>query len=310
MRFCMDWRSINFDWNRARAFMVTAEEGSFSAAARALETTQPTVGRQVAALEAELQVALFERVGHSLSVTPTGLALLEHVRAMSQAATRFSLAAAGKSQSIDGDICITASEVISAYILPPIIADIRRLHPGITVEIIASNAPADLRRREADIAIRSFRPTQPELIARKVPTAQQARLYATPEYLASIGNPSTAAELATADFLGFDRTEALAKGLQAMGLPVTMENFTLLSESHLVQWELAKAGAGICIMVSELGDAEPAVVPVLADLAPIDVPMWLTTHREVNTSRRVRVVFDLLFDALSGAGQQASAPSD
>ncbi|MEQ8698792.1 MAG: LysR family transcriptional regulator, partial [Bauldia litoralis] len=82
----MDWRSVIFDWNRARAFLVTAEEGSLSAAARALGMTQPTLGRQVDALEAELGVVLFERVGRGLTLTPSGLDLLDHVRAMGEAA--------------------------------------------------------------------------------------------------------------------------------------------------------------------------------------------------------------------------------
>ena len=110
MRFRMDWRSVNFDWNRARAFLVTAEEGSLSAAARALGMAQPTLGRQVDALEDELGVVLFARVGRGLTLTPSGLELLDHVRAMGEAATRVSLAAAGQSQSIEGTSCISASE--------------------------------------------------------------------------------------------------------------------------------------------------------------------------------------------------------
>jgi len=78
----MDWRSVKFDWNRARAFLVTAEEGSLSAAARALGMAQPTLGRQVDALEEELGVVLFERVGRGFTLTPSGLELLDHVRAM------------------------------------------------------------------------------------------------------------------------------------------------------------------------------------------------------------------------------------
>ena len=163
----MNWKSMKFDWNRARAFLVTAEEGSLSAAARALEMTQPTLGRQVSALEQELGVALFERAGRGLVLTPSGLELVDHVRAMGEAANRVSLTASGQSQTIEGSICITASEIHAAYLLPPIIAKLRRAQPGIKVEIIASNAASDLRRREADIAIRSFRPTQPELIAKK-----------------------------------------------------------------------------------------------------------------------------------------------
>src|SRR3954469_6707929 len=100
MRICMDWRWVRFDWNQARAFLVTAEEGSLSAAARALGMTQPTLGRQVVALEEELGVGLFERAGRRLAPTPPGLHLLEHARAMGAAANRVSFAASGQSQSV------------------------------------------------------------------------------------------------------------------------------------------------------------------------------------------------------------------
>ncbi|WP_292952091.1 LysR family transcriptional regulator, partial [Neptuniibacter sp. UBA847] len=182
----MGWRSIDFDWNRARAFLVTAEEGSLSAAARALGMTQPTLGRQVSALEAELGVALFERGNRGLELTPSGLELLEYVRKMGDAASGFSLSAKGHSDSIEGDICISATEAMAVYQLPAVIRELRCAYPGINVEVIATNSTSDLKRREADIAIRAFQPTQPELIARKL-CAVKAHLYACPDYLSSIG---------------------------------------------------------------------------------------------------------------------------
>ncbi|KIG13291.1 Transcriptional regulator, LysR family protein [Enhygromyxa salina] len=298
----MDWRSVTFDWNRARAFLVTAEEGSFSAAGRALAISQPTIGRQVSALEQELDVILFERVGHGLELTPTGLDVLEHVRGMGEAASRVSLVAAGQSLSLDGSVCISASQITATHTLPPIIAGLRAKHPGIEVEIVATNEASDLSRREADIAIRSFRPTQPELVARKVKDSF-ARLYASPEYLEKIGNPTTAHALSQAQFLGFDRSDALMKGLNALGLSLTPSSFAVISESQLVQWELTKQGVGISIMMEEIGDAEPRVRRALPDLPPFPVPIWLTTHRELSTSRRLRVVFDLL---LEGLGRQSA----
>lgn len=178
MHLCMDWKSVKFDWNRARAFLVTAEEGSLSAAARALGMAQPTLGRQVNALEEELGIVLFDRTGQGLTLTPGGLELLDHVRAMGNAANAVSLSAAGQSQAIDGTICIAASEIYAAILLPPIIAKLRVAEPGIDIEIIVSNSASDLRRREADIAIRNFRPTEPDLIAKKIRDVP-ARLYAT-----------------------------------------------------------------------------------------------------------------------------------
>jgi len=102
MHKSMDWRSVTFDWNCARAFLVTAEEGSLSAAARALGLAQPTLGRQVAALEAELGVLLFERFGRGLQPTPAGHELLTHVRAMGEAAPQRVASRLGAGRGVGG----------------------------------------------------------------------------------------------------------------------------------------------------------------------------------------------------------------
>ena len=298
MRFRMDWRSVKFDWNRARAFLVTAEEGSLSAAARALGMAQPTLGRQVDALEEELGVVLFERVGRGLTLTPSGLELLDHVRAMGDAANRVSLSAAGQSQSIEGTVCIAASETYAAILLPPIIAKLRRAEPGIDIEIVTSNKASDLRRREADIAIRNFRPTEPDLVAKKIRDVP-ARLYAAPAYLERIGNPKLPYDLRHADFISIDNSGMFLKGLNALGLNLAQRNFPIFTENYLVMWELVKHGLGIGVLDGNIGDAEPLVRRALPELEPLMFPIWLVAHREVNTSRRIRVVFDLLAEELA-----------
>jgi DNA-binding transcriptional LysR family regulator len=298
MHFCMDWRSIKFDWNRARAFLVTADEGSLSAAARALGMAQPTLGRQVTALEEELGVLLFERTARGLTLTATGLELLDHVRAMGDAATRVSLSATGQSEQIAGTISISASEVYAAYLLPPLLTKLRQLHPDIEIEVVASNTASDLRRREADIAIRNFRPTDPDLIAKKIRDVP-ARLYATPGYLDKIGHPTDPADLSRADFINIDRSGSFLKGLNAMGLSLTEQNFPILVENYLVMWEFVRAGLGIGVLDGHIGDADAAVRRVLPDLPPLMFPIWLVAHRELTTSRRIRVVFDLLIKELA-----------
>lgn len=298
MHFCMDWKSIKFDWNRARAFLVTAEEGSLSAAARALDMKQPTLGRQVAALENELGVALFERSGRGLVLTPGGLDLVEHVRAMGDAANRLSLTATGQSDSLEGTVCVTATEATAAFDLPLLIRKFRRLEPGIDIELIASNSTSDLKRREADIAIRAFRPTQPDLVAKKLRN-DLARLYATAEYLESLGNPTSPKEFARAEFIGFDRSDRLIDGLNQVGFELTSHNFPIITENHLVHWELVKKGVGIGIMPEHIGDAERAVKRVLPKIEPFVIQIWLVAHRELRTSRRIRRVFDFLADELA-----------
>ncbi len=298
----MDWRAVRFDWNRARAFLVAAEEGTFSAAARALQMAQPTVGRQVSALEEELGVALFERVGHRLKLTGAGLELVEHVRAMGQAATAISRTAAGQSLDVDGTVVITSSELIAAHVLPPILARCRLDYPGIELEIVPSNAARDLRRREADIAVRNFQPKQPDLIAKKI-ADRHARLYATTEYLERIGRPKTPEDLQRAEFFGFDRSERMIQGLAQLGVQLTPKHFPIVTENHLVQWELARQSMGICVVMDEVGDRDPLMECVLPDLPSLPVPVWLTAHRELRTSRRIRVVFDLLAEGLARSAQ-------
>jgi DNA-binding transcriptional LysR family regulator len=219
---------------------------------------------------------------------------------MGDAANRVSLAAAGQSQSIEGSICIAASEVHAALLLPPVVARLRATHPGIHIEIVASSKPSDLRRREADIAIRSFAPTEPDLIARKIRDIP-ARLYATPGYLESIGNPQLPYDLRHADFISIDSSGMFLKGLNAMGLGLTEANFPILTENYLVMWEYVKRGIAIGIQDGNIGDAEPSVRRVLPNLEPLLFPLWLVAHRELNTSRRVRVVFDILAEELAPA---------
>ncbi len=293
----MDWRSVSFDWNRLRAFVVTAEEGTFSAAARALGASQPTIGRQVAALEEELGITLFERVGTRLNLTASGVELLEHARVMAEAAMRVSRVAAGQSTTVEGDVVVTASEAISSFWLPPIVAGLRRDHPGIHLEVVATNETRDLHRREADIAIRNTRPTHPDLVARRLRDAE-AGLYGTPDLLRRSGPLETADDIVQhAQILTFDRGEGMLAALHGAGVPVTPANFSVVSANHLVMWALCKQGTGLAFMMSELGDADPDVVRVMPSLG-IPFQNWLVCHRELRTSRRLRIVFDRIVDAL------------
>lgn len=298
MQLCMEWNGVKFDWNHAKAFLITAEEGSLSAAARVLGAAQPTLGRQVSAFEEELGIVLFQRVGRGLALTDAGLELLDHVRAMGDAANRVSLTALGQSQSIEGIVRISASEVYAAHLLPPIIARLRRDQPGIEIEIVASHSTSDLRRREADIAIRNFRPTEPDLVARKIRDVP-AQLYATPEYLNRIGNPKLPFDLRNAEFINITSGDAFMHGLNRMGLDLTKANFPIMTENYLVMWEYVKRGLGIGVLDAHIGDAEPTVMRVLPDLEPLMFPIWLVAHREISTSLRIRTVFDLLASELA-----------
>lgn len=294
----MNWQALAFDWNQVRAFLATAEEGSLSAAARALGLTQPTLSRQVAGLESDLGVTLFEREHRSMSLTESGLALLEHVRAMGDAATRVSLAATGRAELVDGHVSITATDFFATHHLPGAIERIRERAPGIEIEIIPSNASLDLIRREADIAIRHARPEHGDLIARRI-GASTGRLYAATHYLDRIGRPSTPADLADADFVGFEHPGRLVEMYNGLGIPVTRDHFRVCSASGTVILALVERGLGIGVAPRDIAETRPVLEEVLPALPPIDIPVWLVTHRELHTSRRIRLVFDTIAEFVS-----------
>mgnify|MGYP003675248577 FL=1 len=294
----MNWLSVNFDWNHTRAFLVTAEEGTLSAAAKALGMTQPTLSRQVSALEAQLGIRLFERVGQRLVLTDSGVELLEHARLMGSTALQFSLAATGQSQQLEGSVTISAGELDAVFRLPKIIAKLRREEPGIDIEVIVTNEASDLKRREADIAIRSFRPTQNDLIAKKL-GEEVIWLYGTQEYLERFPHFTKFSELTDIQIIGFDRSNLVSDVLNQQGWQLSKQNFQLVTSFQLLQLGLCKEGLGVMFFPECMGDNEPGLVRAFEHMGPVmRLPVWLVCHQELRTSLRVRRVFDLIADEL------------
>lgn len=285
------------DWNQLKAFLETAETGSLSAAARKLGLTQPTLSRQVAAIEQRMGVTLFERVGKAMVLTPTGMDLLEHARTMGVAAEALALAATGRSQALSGEVSVSASDAVATYLLPPLVHQLRQQEPSIAIEVIASNALSNLLRREADIAIRHVKPEQPDLIARLIRDAE-AHFYASDEWVKTHGHPRLAEDAANLPFVGADRSDRYLAYLRQHGLPVSEKNFSCYADHTVTHWALVRQGMGIGAMMDDIARDTPGVVRVLDEAPPVRFPIWLVTHRELRTSRRIQVVFEALAQGL------------
>lgn len=286
-----------FDWNQMRAFLATVETGSLSAGARLLGLTQPTLSRQIASLEASLGLLLFDRVGKRLVLTSGGSQLAEDVRAMGSVAERISLTALGQSQSVSGLVRVTASDIVAAYILPEILTTLAIKAPQVKVEVIASNTIDDLLRREADIAIRHIEPRQPDLIARRC-RDHSARLYASDKLIARYGRPSDGKAVAQMPFIGFANDSGFQAELHRRGIPVTEDNFRFFAENGTVIWEMVKQGLGVGAMFTTMSEGVAGIECLLPHEEAISAPVWVVAHRELQTSRRIRLVFDMLAEAL------------
>ena len=290
----------HFDWRLVRSFLAAVDQGSLLGAARALGSTQPTIGRHIAELEAQLGVVLFERTGRGLLPTPMALQLADAARAMDSAANQLARHVSGFDAGIAGTVRITASQPVACYLLPPILAQMRLALPDIQVELVASNAVSNLLRREADIALRMVQPDQASLVVKRIAIITLGT-YAHRDYLRRRGTPRQPQDLLKHDLVGTDRDEAILKGMAGFGLPVTRESFAFRCDDLIAYWEAVRAGLGIGFIADYLAATDKDVVAVLAMIKVPPIPIWLTVHREIRTSRRIRAVYDFLAQALPKA---------
>ncbi len=289
-----------FDWSLVRSFLAVLEQGSLLAAARHLQSSQPTIGRHVTELESQLGLVLFERTGRGLLPTEAALRLAESARAMQLGADALARSVMGADHAISGTVRITASQPVSCYVLPPLLAQMRLSLPDVQVELVSSNAVSNLLQREADIAVRMVQPKQATVIARRVGKVA-IKACAHQDYLRRRGLPHQPADLLEHQLIGGDRNGDILKAFAARGLPVLREQFAFRTDDLIVIWQAVRAGLGIGFVSEHLLRTDPAVVPVLPKLKIEPLPVWLAVHKEVRTSQRIRAVYDFLGDALPGA---------
>lgn len=286
-----------FDWTLVRSFLAVLDAGSLMGAARTLQAQQPTLSRHIAELEVQLGTPLFERTGRGVVPTAAALAIADAARRMQQGAEALKGQLQRRREATGGTVKITTSEVAATWLLPPVLAALQAAEPQIQVELIASNAVANLLRREADIAVRMVRPAQATLVARKL---GEVRIVAAAHqsYLARAGTPRQPQDLLHHTLVGYARDETIVRGFAALGLPLAREQFALRTDNQLAYGQLVAAGAGIGF-VAEYNTARwPGVHTLLPMLKIPPLPCWLAVHREIRGSPVVRRVFDVLAEAI------------
>lgn len=293
----MDKTLNALDWTLVQAFLAVAEAGSLSGAARVLGMSQPTLGRHVRAIEAQLGLALFTRHARGLELTQAGAELMEPAREMRDAIHRIARYAAGKEAALAGTVRITASEMVSHHLLPPIIAGMRTDLPDVQLELAPSDTTENLLYREADIALRMYEPRQIDLVSRKLGEVGFGA-YAARSYVARRGLPRGPDELAAHDLVGYDRSELILRGMHALGLEMRREDFSVRCDDQTNYWELVRAGCGIGFGQSAVALEDPEMVPVPLGVEIPGLPVWIAAHRDLRHTPRVRAVWDALIAGL------------
>lgn len=285
------------DWALVRSFLAVVEAGSLSAAATRIATTQPTLSRHIRELETALGITLFTRSVRGLDPTEAAMGLIDDARSMGAAAEALALKAQGRSQQLTGTVRVTAPVIVANLMLPSVIVALRQAEPSIQVEIVASDLVQNLLRRDADIAIRMFKPTQNALIARKVGEARIG-LFGARAYFARRGRIKVREDLVRHDVIGFDRSDAIIKTYAAHGYSLTREDFPVRADDQMVYWNLLLAGVGVGFAQVVLAGPHPELEKVDVDMDIPPMPAWLVTHEEVRSNARIRRVADFLAAAL------------
>lgn len=287
-----------FDWTLVRSFLAALEHGSLLGAARASGASQPTLGRHIAALEQQLGVVLFERTGRGLAPTEQAQRLADSARVMQEGAQAMLRAVSGQADVTAGVVRIAASQPVACVLLPPLLARMRIELPEVRADLVVSNAVSNLLRREADIALRMVRPEQASLVMRRIGEVP-IQACAHRDYLVRRGTPRVPPDLINHDLIGGDTEDEVAQGFIKMGMPPERIRFALRSDDLIAQWQAVRAGMGVGFVARYVMRTDRDIVPLLPMLPLPRFPVWLTVHREIRSSARIRAVWDFLARAVA-----------
>ncbi|WP_257458018.1 LysR family transcriptional regulator [Archangium lipolyticum] len=290
---------VDPSWDLYRTFLAVLREGSLSGAARSLGLTQPTIGRHIEALEQAIGFQLFTRSQRGLAATEAALELLPYAEALSSTAASLLRAASGQGGTVKGTVRVSASEVMSIEVLPPLLTALREQYPELVIELAVSNTVEDLLRRDADIAVRMVEPSQESLVVSRLGTIPLG-LHAHRSYLDRRGTPKRFEDLATHSVIGFDRETPAIRSLLKSVPKFDVARFALRTNSDLAQLAAIRAGFGIGVCQVALARRDPNLVRVLSDAFELKLGTWLAMHENLKSTPRCRIVFDALAVGLKG----------
>jgi len=287
----------NSNWDGFRYFIAAAEGGSLTAAAKQLGSNQPTVGRQIDALETALGLKLFQRSVKGLILTEEGALVLEQAQEMRSVVDKIQRNNQGEEQEISGTVRLALPEGLCLEVLTPILPLFYRDYPNINLILNVSSNSANLTRGEADIAVRLFRPREANLVARHLGRMSMG-LFASSAYLENRGYPATAAELKQHRIIAYgDQLSALAENQWLLKQAASLSS-ALSSDNTIARLKATVAGVGISIQPQLFCRTNPELVPVLEDIKLPDHEVWIAYHSDLRHLARIRAVAGFISEKL------------
>lgn len=281
------------NWDDLRVFLAVARAGNLTLAGQGLGLSQPSVGRRLAVLEDRLGGPLFLRSGRQWPLTDLGRDLIEQASRMQEAADAITMKAAGHTSGPKGLVRLTSTDGLGAYWLPPLLPQLQDSHPDIILEVLTGNRPLDLTRHGADIALRLYRPDEPDLVARCLGEIAFG-LFAAPTYINRHGLPETLVALASHRFIGQAQEYDTVREFTWLRRHVPEPDFRFQSGSALAQANAAAQGMGLALLPLYLARRFPPLQEITLEERPDGKELWIATHRDLRQVPKVAAVWDFL----------------
>lgn len=286
-----------FDWNDLQVFLAIARGGSLAAASRQLAVNHSTVFRRLNTFEESLGVRLFDRLPTGYALTAEGASIRPQAEAIEASVLAIERGIAGRDVAMEGDVRLTTPSNLATEFLAPLLPELYRRHPGVRLEIAASDSDFDLARREADIALRATQAPPDWLVGREL---LRIRWWAcaSPAYIQSRGGPQSSEDLAQHQLIGAD------PGFQR--LPVfswlreLVPDASIRARASDLQTMAAMAEAGIGVALLPGDRYSPRLQPLFELDSRFESGLWLLTHPDLRHVGRIKAVMDFLSEKLRG----------
>jgi DNA-binding transcriptional LysR family regulator len=285
----------HMDWDNARIFLAIYRKGTLRAAAGLLEIDQATVGRRLNALEKSLGARLFLRTPSGYLATPAGELAVTAAEAMEHAALQFQREMQGIDNRLSGMVRITTSDTMAHHFVIGAMRRLHERHPEIRISLSTSTEITSLTRREADLAVRTLKPTSPDLITRHL-TKRSMGLYATPGYLKQRGMPQPGKGLAGHDIAIYQAAVAPRHQDKICLEPVHGARVAIEVNNGLALLEAARQGMGVTELPCHMADGDPLLTRVWPERFD-HYDVWLVMHSDLSRSARVRAAADAIIDS-------------
>ncbi len=280
------------NWDDLKIFLALNRAGTLSGAARALNVSQPTVGRRIERLERHMGTRLFDRLPDGYAPTAAGLRLMPLAEEMAEAAEALDRTSAALAERIEGTVRISVNEIIAQFLIDRL-AGLRQALPEIEFELFVTHIQVNLSKREADLLIRDSLPELSSLTARKLGNLRYA-IYGAPDYIESHPASRTERRYADCEWVGFDEDHGRFTGYTWLRERLGNRAPVHRTNNGMVLRRAVKAGAGLGVLPCYAAAGDPRLVRLTPPLDGVNEPLWLLVHPDMKRQPAIRAVMDQL----------------